>query len=63
MPMANPYGFLLRNCHHQKSKNVIYEQETYVLSGVRGSGRRLVATQPPFFSKILWPTIFKNTKG
>jgi hypothetical protein len=30
---------------------VIYEQETYVLSGVRDSGRRLVATQPPFFQK------------
>jgi hypothetical protein len=49
--MANPYGFLLRNCLHQKSKNVIYEEETYVLSGVRGSGRPLVATQPPFFRK------------
>jgi hypothetical protein len=45
------------------TKNVIYEKETYVVSGVRGSGRRLMATQPPFLSKVLWTTILYNTKG
>jgi hypothetical protein len=30
IPKANTYGFLPINCLHQKSKNVIYGQETYV---------------------------------
>jgi hypothetical protein len=30
IPEANTYGFLPRNGHHQKSKNVIYGKETYV---------------------------------
>jgi hypothetical protein len=41
-----------RNGLHQKSKNVIYGKETYVGCNERDSGRWLMATQPPFVSKI-----------
>jgi hypothetical protein len=47
-----PTDFLLRNGLHHKSKNVIFGKETYVGWGVRASGRWLMATQPPFLSKI-----------
>jgi hypothetical protein len=63
IPKANTYGFLPRNCLHQKSKNVIYVKETYVGSGVRAFGQWSTATQTPFLSKIAWTTIFNNTKG
>jgi hypothetical protein len=52
IPKANTYGFWPRNGLHHKSKNVIYGKETYVGWGVRASGRRSTATQPPFLSKI-----------
>jgi hypothetical protein len=45
-------NFWPRNGLHHKSKNVIYGKETYVGWGVRASGRRSMATQPPFLSKI-----------
>jgi hypothetical protein len=41
-----------RNGLHQKSKNVIYGKETYVGYNERGSSRWLMATLPPFVSKI-----------
>jgi hypothetical protein len=34
IPKANTYRFLTKNGLHQKSKKVIYGQETYVGSGV-----------------------------
>jgi hypothetical protein len=52
-----------RNGLHQKSKNVIYGQETYVGSGLWASGRSSMITQPLFVSKIAWTTIFNNTEG
>jgi hypothetical protein len=30
IPKANTYGFLIKKCLHQKSKNLIYGKETYV---------------------------------
>jgi hypothetical protein len=47
-----PTDFLPRNGLHHKSKNVTYGKETYVGRGVGASGRRSMATQPPFLSKI-----------
>jgi hypothetical protein len=47
-----PMDFWPRNGPHQKSKNVIYVKETYVGCNDRGFGRWLMATQPPFVSKI-----------
>jgi hypothetical protein len=44
-----PTDFRPRNGLHQKSKNVIYGKETYVGWGVWASGRRSMATKPPFF--------------
>jgi hypothetical protein len=48
----NVIGFLPKKWSPPKSKNVIYGKETYVGWGVRASGRRSMATQPPFLSKI-----------
>jgi hypothetical protein len=45
-------NFWPRNGLHQKSKKVIYGKETYVGWGERASGQWLMATQPPFLSKI-----------
>jgi hypothetical protein len=36
--------FWPRNCLHQKSKNVIYGKQTYVVLGVRAFGRWSMAT-------------------
>jgi hypothetical protein len=47
-----PMDFWPRNGLHHKSKNVIDGKETYVGWGVRASGRRSMATQPPFLSRI-----------
>jgi hypothetical protein len=44
--------FLLRNGLHQKSKNVIYEKETYVGWGQRASSQWSMVSQPPFLLKI-----------
>jgi hypothetical protein len=38
---------------HQKSNNVTYGKETYLGWGVRASGRWSMATQSPFFTKIV----------
>jgi hypothetical protein len=46
---ANTYKFLTKNGLHHNSKNLIYGKETYVVWGVRASGRWSMATQPPFF--------------
>jgi hypothetical protein len=55
--------FWPRNGLHQKSKNVVYGMETYVGCDERASGRWLIATQPPFLSKITMNDIFNNTEG
>jgi hypothetical protein len=48
-----PTDFLLRNCLHQKSKNVIYGKQTYVVLSVRAFGRWSMATQPHFFENSM----------
>jgi hypothetical protein len=71
---ANTYEFWPTNGLNEKSKIVIYGKKTYVGWGVRASGRWLMATQPPFLSKIamnvhfqwhwsLTPTNFWPTNG
>jgi hypothetical protein len=47
-----PMDFWPRNSLHQKYKIVIYGKETYVVWGVRASGRCSMATQPSFLLKI-----------
>jgi hypothetical protein len=63
IPKANTYGFLTKNDLHQKSKNVIYGKETYLVRGVGVSRRWSMARQPLFLSKIAWPAIFNNTES
>jgi hypothetical protein len=47
-----PTNFWPRNGHLQKSKNVIYDKETYVGQGEWASGQWSMTTQLPFLSKI-----------
>jgi hypothetical protein len=63
IPKANTYEFWRRNGLHQKSKNVIYDKETYVVWGVRATSQWSMATQPPLLSKIAWTAIFNNAEG
>jgi hypothetical protein len=58
-----PMDFWPRIDLHQKSNNVTYGKETYLGWGLRASSWWSIATQPLFWQKLPWTTIFNNNEG